>query len=200
MFILGTHDTMTYATPTKWWMKPFKKYGECQTLSIKEQLNIGVTYFDLRIRFDKKGKPYFCHGLLEFSEDVNSVLSMLDSHCDKSPIYLRLMLEITKEDKKQEEMFDEYRLYIAKNYSNLNIWFCKKYNLYVPQKIFGYNLVEKYEWINSVKKFLLTPKFFARQYNKEILDLLPKYQEDTILVVDYITDDFNIILKENNAE
>lgn len=59
------------------------EYRKCQNLSLEEQYEFGVRFFDLRIRFDEEATPYFAHGLLEFHEKaVTNVLAFLDQKQD----------------------------------------------------------------------------------------------------------------------
>lgn len=59
---------MTYLKPTGLVQIMAWNTGKCQNLSLKEQYEFGVRFFDLRIRFDEEATPYFAHGLLEFHE------------------------------------------------------------------------------------------------------------------------------------
>ena len=68
MLKLGTHNSMTYLKPTGLVQIIAWNTGKCQNLSLKEQYEFGVRFFDLRIRFDEEATPYFAHGLLEFHE------------------------------------------------------------------------------------------------------------------------------------
>lgn len=66
--IFGSHNTMSYLPPRHWWMRPFRFIARCQSLTLEEQLEAGVRYFDLRVRFlPSDGTPYFCHGYMPFS-------------------------------------------------------------------------------------------------------------------------------------
>lgn len=99
---LGTHNSMTYLKPKKWYMYPFKFMAKCQSMTIEEQYKYGVRYFDLRIYFDN-GTPKFKHGLITYEGDVSEVLSYLNK-C-KERVYVRLWLECSKRDSYQETMF-----------------------------------------------------------------------------------------------
>ena len=74
---------MTYLKPTGLVQILAWNTGKCQNLSLEEQYEFGVRFFDLRIRFDEKATPYFAHGLLEFHEKaVTDVLAFLDQKQD----------------------------------------------------------------------------------------------------------------------
>lgn len=98
--MIGTHNSMSYLPPKKWWLKPFRFIAQCQTKTIREQFEkYGVRLFDLRISYDKNGIPEFRHGLMAFKSDVLGTLRYLDER--EVPIYVRLTLETNG----QEDLF-----------------------------------------------------------------------------------------------
>ena len=121
--ILGSHNSMSYLEPTRWWMRPFRIFACCQKKSIREQYNCGVRCFDLRVSFDSNGRAIFSHGLIDFLlpvdfadgttlpdptySPVHSVLSLLDTFaiCGE-PIYIRLILE-------KKNSPDDFRLFVS---------------------------------------------------------------------------------------
>lgn len=88
---LGTHNSMSYLEPKKWYMKPFRFIAKCQNKSIEEQFEMGARMFDIRISYDKFGVPEFRHGSMAFKGDVEEVFKYLNSR--KTKVYVRLLLE-----------------------------------------------------------------------------------------------------------
>jgi hypothetical protein len=72
-------------------------FARCQRKTIEEQWYDGARCFDLRIRFTKKGEPYFAHGLYECTHEVQpiDVLVQLDRLMIRynQPAFVRLILE-----------------------------------------------------------------------------------------------------------
>ncbi len=100
---LGTHNSMSYLPPKKWYLYPFRFIARCQSKSIEEQYEkYGVRMFDLRITF-KNLVPEFRHGLIAYKGSVEDTIKYLNSLNDK--IYVRLTLETSKEDTIQEGLF-----------------------------------------------------------------------------------------------
>ena len=65
--ILGSHNSWSYLTPRKWWMKLFRFVAQCQDYDIKTQYEqFGVRCFDLRLKFDVEGHTMVAHGLCNF--------------------------------------------------------------------------------------------------------------------------------------
>lgn len=95
--IIGTHNSMTYLRPQKWYGWFMIPFARCQRKTIEQQWNDGARCFDLRIRFTKQGEPYFAHGLYECTHEVKpiDVLVRLDRLMIRynQPAFVRLILE-----------------------------------------------------------------------------------------------------------
>ena len=107
--IIGSHNTMTYAKPRKWWYGFISPFAVCQNKTIEEQLNYGIGLFDLRVRW-RKDRWVFAHGLYEVESEAPDKIIMKISDkavplgCDA---YVRLILETSKADEEQEKRFVE---------------------------------------------------------------------------------------------
>lgn len=93
---IGTHNSMTYLKPAKWWGWFGRFIVKCQSLTIQEQLDAGVRIFDLRIRMNSDHKWVFAHGLIEFKgPDIYDVLTTINSYLNTK---VRLMWQTEDED------------------------------------------------------------------------------------------------------
>lgn len=105
--IIGTHNSMTFLRPQKWYGWFMIPFARCQNKTIEEQWYDGARCFDLRIRFTKKGEPYFAHGLYECTHEVKpiDVLVQLDKLILRynQPAFVRLILE--DPDKQNHNVF-----------------------------------------------------------------------------------------------
>lgn len=118
---IGTHNSMSYLPPKKWYMYPFRFVAKCQAKSIEEQYEkYNARMFDLRIAFNKKGIPEFRHGVMRYKGDVYSVLDYLNSKQDK--IYIRLTLETKKESAFQEDLFVAFCSKAVRDYPYLKFF------------------------------------------------------------------------------
>lgn len=97
--ILGAHNANTYLEPRKWWMKLINFTSKCQKLTINEQCEHGVRYFDFRIRYDKELELFLnCHGLVEYIEPLCVTVYPLSYFAEKikpEPIYIRFVYDDT---------------------------------------------------------------------------------------------------------
>ena len=108
--ILGSHNSMTYLRPRRWWMRLFRIFGRCQNKTIQQQFDSGVRCFDLRVSHTTNDGWSFSHGLIDYrlpadfteapdipnplNYPVHSVLSLLNSLAtDSDPVYIRFILE-----------------------------------------------------------------------------------------------------------
>lgn len=167
---LGTHNSMTYLPPKKWYMYPFKFIARCQNLHIDQQYQRGARMFDLRISYDSKGEAEFRHGSMAFKGNVEEILRYLNSK--RKPVYIRLILEIKKNTKNRE---DKQRLFIldckrwSETYKNLK-FFCgrRKYD-WVQVYKFELDDIDVIQKVSSMTGTVLDdwfPWLYARLYNK----------------------------------
>lgn len=97
--IYGTHNTMTYLPPRKWWMRLINWTAKCQSATLYEQAEkYNVRMFDMRVRFDGD-TPILAHGLVEYrtidAYDMDGFLvSYAEAHPDEE-FFCRVMLENT---------------------------------------------------------------------------------------------------------
>lgn len=102
---IGTHNSMSYLKPKKWYHWFFKPIYACQNKNIGEQLGTkitvdGVTYniecFDFRIRFDEEAVPYFAHGIVGFKgADFDNIIKKINDYGKENGriYFIRFILE-----------------------------------------------------------------------------------------------------------
>lgn len=91
--ILGTHNSLSYAKPLKWWMKLINFTSKCQDLTIEEQWDFGVRYFDFRISVDYPELSQ--HGLVVYDVKIYDKLEWLNEKAKETgeKCYVALNLE-----------------------------------------------------------------------------------------------------------
>lgn len=127
---IGSHDSMSYATPEKWYYKPFHFVAKCQSKTIQEQYDLGIRLFDLRVRWDKDCWK-FSHGRIIFkTEPVEDILKFLNS---KKDCLVRLVLEYNSPTKDIDEISERF------------VEYCEKWiDVYNHTKF--YEFTRKYDW------------------------------------------------------
>lgn len=189
MVIIGSHNSWTFLTPKKWWMKLISFTAKCQDLNISSQYNLGVRCFDLRIRFNNDYSLIVAHGIIEYNitrEDILSYLEVLNSRKD---IIVRVIHEVrTKRSYSplRIKQFREFCSYLENNYKNIK--FCGGRNLY------DWSCDYKFKYIPSIKEIHSSvcsplwiddwyPRFFAKRNNKNIVKSEIK---ENILLIDFV--------------
>lgn len=122
--ILGSHNSMSYLRPRRWWMHLIRIFARCQSKTIQQQVDGGVRCFDLRISFTSGNMAIFSHGLVDFHVPVDfpkcipnvphpliypvhCVLGVLNTLAldANTPVYVRFILEKIN----QESDIDSFR-------------------------------------------------------------------------------------------
>lgn len=183
--IIGSHNTMTYLTPSKWWMKPLARFAKCQDKSLKEQIQSGVKCFDIRIRFDKYGKAYLCHGLITYRANVWEVLTTISSSLEEG--YIRLGFE-GKPDPIDLDMFLKFSRAAIEQFPNIKFSICiKKPEWTILQDNF-HTLFIELQTVPTWKNIWKTPKGLLKEQELLYLKLRTEaeLEEPVILSMDFV--------------
>lgn len=105
---IGSHNSLSYIKPKKWYLRPFHFMARCQSKDYVEQYETyGVRLFDVRIWFDKYGKLEVRHGLMTFNIDVDELNNFFEYLDKKGDCYCRILLEednVLKKNKSIKEI------------------------------------------------------------------------------------------------
>lgn len=167
---IGTHNTMTYLKPKKWYLYPFQFMARCQSKSIEEQYQLGIRLFDIRITYDKKGNPEFRHGLIAYRGDVYTILEWLNSQ--REPIKVRLLLEEGKRNIYNENLFRKDCERFIKDYPNLSFYEGRR--KYDWRNLTGFPTLEVEQPVSSMRGNKiddLWPWLYAKRFNKKNYNL-----------------------------
>ena len=205
MIILGSHNTMSYLKPTKWWMKIFRFCAKCQNKTIEEQYKLGVRCFDIRLWYDDNNNFILRHGIIsfEYNKTVEDILSFINS---KGNCYVRILLESTCFNK--GNLFNKVELfkYFCKNIESKypNIKFFGGIDKSTWTKVFTFNnedipeVCERYssttnifdgkpqngKWYDFIDDIF--PWLYAKIWNKRIYKKLEEEKFNGILLLDFI--------------
>lgn len=179
--ILGSHNSMSYLKPAKWWMKPFNFMAKCQKKTIEQQYDdYGVRVFDLRISYDGR-IPQFKHGLVRYKGDVEAVLSYLNA---KSNVQVRLLLEKSsgKENSQELNFIKDCRKW-EDRYKNIQFFAANRKHDW--KKLYNFPDKEKQieHWYSSMQGNKLNdlfPEKWAKKHNKKVTT------DKEILMLDFV--------------
>ena len=193
--IYGTHNTMTYLKPRKWWMWLFNWTAKCQSITLYEQANkYNVRMFDMRVRF-RNGRPILAHGLVEYDVvdawDMDDFLSNYAEQHPNEEFYCRVTLENTfmRENTywDQIQKFKEFcyllEINAPKNLHYVGGWqkldFTKVYSFNTPQP----DMYGNHASCSKYKIVQLWPWIYAKLHNKETHK---KGTDKQVLMMDFI--------------
>ena len=177
MFSIGSHDTMTYLRPAKWWMRIFHFMAQCQDYSIQKQYeDYGVKMFDIRLKYlPKEDKWVFAHGSIYFDKDIYEVFDYLNSRGES--IYVRMLLEYNRKPKNEEAIISKYITLcrsLRKTSKNLKFFeFRMKYNWEPLFKYKGMITPNICQRVSSTTGKIIDdwfPRLYAWMFNKDIVN------------------------------
>lgn len=121
--IFGSHNSWTYLKPKKWWMKAIAFTAKCQRVDITTQYTqYGVRCFDLRIKFDSKGKLLVAHGLVEYEITEGELFKQLKELNNREGVCIRVIHEVRNDSQHTFESvlsFKNFCEYICEEYPNI---------------------------------------------------------------------------------
>lgn len=188
--IIGSHNSWSYLPVKQWWMKPLAFTAKCQSLTIKEQYNLGVRCFDLRIKFDKNEFVSIAHGKIEYKYsgfDIAKDLDWLNNQSEQ--VYIRILHEVRNKKEyttKSIDLFVDQIISYQCYFTNLKFW-CGR-NLYNWKEDYEFpykpTCEEKYSSVCSPKLIDdWCPQLFAYRNNKKILK---EGTDKDILLIDFV--------------
>lgn len=141
---IATHDSATGERSKHLLHALGKVFAQTQTKTIREQYEVGVRYFDLRVDKDL----VLCHGLWKANKDFADLLIEMKKYVEDT-VYIRVIIE-RKYDK---EVIDE----LVKKIRNLVNLYGRNVKLtYIAQKI-PWTTLKTYRDIPFVGGFLSVP-------------------------------------------
>ena len=194
MAILGSHNSMTYLKSHSIFMNMFKFCWRCQTSDIDTQLLKGVRCFDIRIRLEN-GNWVFVHGRSTLKATTQNGLDDLLDHLNKyainasEKIYVRLILEESKENPRQEAAFVEKVKEIDNKYAPNLIFFefTRKFDWGVLVDT-GVYIKEPEQFVGSMKSWYgkIWPWLYWKINNNKDKEAFEKLGESDIALFDFV--------------
>lgn len=186
--MIGSHNSMSYLKPRRWYLRPFGFMARCQSKSLKEQYEkYGVRLFDIRISFDKDGTPYFAHGVMQYEGDVFEYLEFLNG---KNDTEARILLEEGWDDGNnfQEAHFKSFCEKIKKKYKNIAFFGGirkRDWTVIHDFKYKGPKFKDLYSSMQPPKYDDLFPYWYAKNNNKKNIEKFGDI-DDYYLLMDFV--------------
>lgn len=183
--MIGTHNSFTYLRAKNKIFELFSFLWRTQVKSIAQQKEIGVTYFDIRVRRD--GNVWrVCHGLVDFNKTFKFIEEIISTF---NPYRVRILLE--KGNYNDEILFIK-ELDKCLDCPNLSFAGIKRGWVVIINRD---PIIKDYTYIpwlsnlsfwDNIKRgnFFSTIKRWARKHNPVINDILKK--DSTVYFMDYV--------------
>ena len=194
--MFGSHNSWTFRTPVKWYLKPLYFLAQCQEVDIQTQMkDYNISLFDLRVKFINN-EPYIHHGIFNYGKvDYNDLKLLNDNNC-----YLRVMLESNSKMKDQiiqEQQFITFCNELKQKYPNIKFFGGNR--KYDGKVVYNFktaypSLIDLYSSVTSLfdndNKYLRVlddwfPRLYALLKNKKNLKEYVD-TEDTYLFYDFV--------------
>ncbi len=161
---LGTHNSLTYLTP-QWYFRWLNFTSKCQNLTIEEQYDFGVRYFDFRIKFTRKGKVRAGHGIMTYKADFDSIYNFLN---EKGDCYINIVLENFPWQKwKKDSLFVRYVKEVIQKYPQIRFVGGEKKRPWTQLIPLGNTGVKAcFEFYEQGRKKFPRPLYYARKRNE----------------------------------
>ncbi len=178
---ISSHNTMTYLTPKKWWMKIFSFVAKCQDKTLQEQYDLGVRTFDIRVTY-VDGILHFAHGLIVYdSMPIYNYFNIINQFPEKCTVRLILESKYYLNKIKFKKDFTNYIIYFN------NIKFVEGVCKYGWEKLLNIPPFEGIQLTSSTTGSIIDdwfPRLYAMFKNKKIVK---QYKNsDTCVLIDFI--------------
>lgn len=191
--MIGSHNTFSYLPIKNKWLLFLKPWYKCQEYDIITQINKGVRYFDLRIKFSKKGELQIVHNKIVF--DINEkqfwdIMNNVKELATKlnTVLYFRVILDIRK--KPNDELnqvywfsqfinkFNQYNEYIIL-VQGIVYW-----NWTIIDYISTPEIIEDHASVNAKwYEYILGNKYYAVSVGAKYLN---KKNDKTVYLLDFV--------------
>lgn len=130
--MLGSHNSATYLNPRKWWMKPFSWMAKCQNNTILNQIQLGATVFDFRIRLKGYIDPdnliknvRIVHGLVEYGNNYTfeCILNTIEFYTRQKQLYVIIVYDKQYGGKKYYNFYEKLIKELVQKYPSIDFQF-----------------------------------------------------------------------------
>lgn len=194
--MLGSHNSLTYMPPKKWYMNLFKIFYKCQNITLEEQLKLGIRCFDIRVKLDKNWNWRFAHGLVIF--DCNYIYSVFDT-LNKYKCSVRLILEDKPGKSYHELEFIKLCRKLENQYKCISFFEGRRKKDW--KKLYTFNYENIYQttdqFVGSMQsKFIgkISPKLWDL-FNHTKSRKLAKESKADVILLDFLNNEDNEIIK-----
>lgn len=195
--MLGSHNSMS-GYPCPWYLKPFNVFAKCQSLTLAEQFQAGVRFFDIRLKVKPDGRYCVAHGLMRYK--THSYIDMLGelkrlAELHGADVHYRVMLEYNKKPHELDAVVWWFKRAVEAGCAACGgLRFCGGYQKWNYALVVNADdgcdlpITHKYSSVLGWRRFVhCVPRIYAKKHNAEFKE---EYKatldaKDAVLLLDF---------------
>lgn len=191
--MIGSHNTFSYLPIKNKWLSFLKPWYECQEYDIITQINKDVRYFDIRIRFSKKGELQVVHNKIVFDINEKQFWDIMNNVKElttklNTVLYFRVILDIRKKPNDELNQVYWFSQFINK-FSQYNehiilVQAIVYWNWTIIDYISTPEIIEDHASVNAKwYEYMLGNKYYAAKVGVKYIN---EKSNDKVFLIDYV--------------
>ena len=191
--MIGSHNTFSYLHIKNKWLLFLKPWYKCQEYDIITQINKDVRYFDVRIRFSKKGELQVVHNKIVFDINEKQFWDIMNNVKElttklNTVLYFRVILDIRKKPNDELNQVYSFSQFIKK-FSQYNehiilVQAIVYWNWTIIDYISTPEIIEDHASVNAKwYEYMLGNKYYAAKVGVKYIN---EKSNDKVFLIDYV--------------
>ena len=191
--MIGSHNTFSYLPIKNKWLLFLKPWYKCQEYDIITQINKDVRYFDVRIRFSKKGELQIVHNKIVFDINEKQFWDIMNNVKElttklNTVLYFRVILDIRKKPNDELNQVYWFSQFINK-FSQYNehiilVQAIVYWNWTIIDYISTPEIIEDHASVNAKwYEYMLGNKYYAAKVGVKYIN---EKSNDKVFLIDYV--------------
>lgn len=191
--MIGSHNTFSYLPIKNKWLLFLKPWYKCQEYDIITQINKDVRYFDVRIRFSKKGELQIVHNKIVFDINEKQFWDIMNNVKElttklNTVLYFRVILDIRKKPNDELNQVYWFSQFINK-FSQYNehiilVQAIVYWNWTIIDYISTPEIIEDHASVNAKwYEYMLGNKYYAAKVGVKYIN---EKSTDKVFLIDYV--------------
>ena len=191
--MIGSHNTFSYLPIKNKWLSFLKPWYKCQEYDIITQINKDVRYFDIRIRFSKKGELQVVHNKIVFDINEKQFWDIMNNVKElttklNTVLYFRVILDIRKKPNDELNQVYWFSQFINK-FSQYNehiilVQAIVYWNWTIIDYISTPEIIEDHASVNAKwYEYMLGNKYYAAKVGVKYIN---EKSNDKVFLIDYV--------------
>ena len=191
--MIGSHNTFSYLPIKNKWLLFLKPWYKCQEYDIITQINKDVRYFDVRIRFSKKGELQIVHNKIVFDINEKQFWDIMNNVKElttklNTVLYFRVILDIRKKPNDELNQVYWFSQFINK-FSQYNehiilVQAIVYWNWTIIDYISTPEIIEDHASVNAKwYEYILGNKYYAVSVGAKYLN---RKNDETVYLLDFV--------------